>query len=474
MKVFFDISSLVEYVRRVDRYSGIQRVLSMLISEVSLQISPENLYLAYVRPNRKTHQCLRFDEVKSTVLMSPQAMRRLFHPGAVHDDFSPKVLGRYKNSPVKYYLQRLKLDMFSILGYDKPFCRYHATARNWRKERFSTIIPKRSKSVSHSLLSDVASPGDKLILLDSSWQKRHSGAFLETRKIGMIVYTLVHDLIPLLAASTSGANPATFYHWLRDSINYTDHYIANSEATHADLAKFLGIYGKNQPVSVLPLSQAGLNAVPAEAAPSNGPETGIDRNIFPEVCDMIKVADHIRALLNTPYVLCVGTIEARKNGWRLAAAWKYLVDQGKVDLPRLVFAGRRGWGSNPFDDLLAGTGNVYGYVSVIESPSDEELEFLYKNCLFLAMPSLYEGWGLPVGEALGYGKTALISNSTSLPEVGQNYTEYCDPNSIRNIAEAVAKLVDHPERIEELENRIKSGKLRSWSHVAQDLVQIIR
>ena len=54
---------------------------------------------------------------------------------------------------------------------------------------------------------------------------------------------------------------------------------------------------------------------------------------------------------------------------------------------------------------------------IVDSPSDRELAYLYQRCLFAAYPSLYEGWGLPVGEAAWFGKYVISSNATSLPEV---------------------------------------------------------
>ena len=88
------------------------------------------------------------------------------------------------------------------------------------------------------------------------------------------------------------------------------------------------------------------------------------------------------------------------------------------------------------------------------------------------MPSIYEGWGLPVGEALSYGKTAIVADGSSLPEVGGDLVEYCDPGSVDSIAEAVRALVAAPERRLELERRISQAHLRRWRDVAEDLLEI--
>jgi glycosyltransferase involved in cell wall biosynthesis len=87
------------------------------------------------------------------------------------------------------------------------------------------------------------------------------------------------------------------------------------------------------------------------------------------------------------------------------------------------------------------------------------------------MPSLYESWSLPVGEALSYGKTALGSNTSSLLEVGLDVVEFCDPTSIDSFAEACIRHIKDPARRIVLEQMIKATTLRTWDEVARDLVQ---
>ena len=89
------------------------------------------------------------------------------------------------------------------------------------------------------------------------------------------------------------------------------------------------------------------------------------------------------------------------------------------------------------------------------------------------MPSLYEGWGLPVGEALSYGKTAVVSDSTSLPEVGGDMVEYCDPFSVDSLASACLRLIENPEHRMSLERKIRETRLRDWDSVAVDLVSVL-
>ncbi len=139
-----------------------------------------------------------------------------------------------------------------------------------------------------------------------------------------------------------------------------------------------------------------------------------------------------------------------------------------------MIAGRAGWIQQDFDNLIGATGNLYGWIEIIDGPSDTELDFLYRNCSFVIMARLYETWGLPVGEALGYGKTAVVSNTSSLPEVGGDMVEYCDPMSVDSILAACTRLICDPKHRLALEARIKNRPLRSWDQVADDLVRAIR
>lgn len=182
----------------------------------------------------------------------------------------------------------------------------------------------------------------------------------------------------------------------------------------------------------------------------------------------------ISKLICNPYVLHVGTIEVRKNIWRLVLGWKKLLESGKQNVPLLVLAGRKGWFNDKLWDLLDVTHNLNGHVIVLNKVSDEQLDMLYKKCLFTVMVSNYEGWGLPVGEALAYGKTAVVARQTSLPEVGMNLVEYCDPNSIDSIAASVEKLVYDVEYRVALEKKIQQTKLRNWTDVAHDLAEILQ
>lgn len=130
-----------------------------------------------------------------------------------------------------------------------------------------------------------------------------------------------------------------------------------------------------------------------------------------------------------PFILTVGTLQPRKNLKRLIEAFKK-AHLSEVDL---YIAGAKGWGEqlplSPDDNV-----KFLGYVE------DGKLAKLYENALFFIYPSLYEGFGYPVVEAMAHGCPVATSNSSSLREIAEEYSLLFDPNSVESIRDALIKL----------------------------------
>jgi glycosyltransferase involved in cell wall biosynthesis len=157
----------------------------------------------------------------------------------------------------------------------------------------------------------------------------------------------------------------------------------------------------------------------------------------------------------------------------MTQAWRRLSLFEDIEIPKLVFAGHMGEFSDDFQALMKSTAGLGGFVEVIDGPPDVELDYLYQKCEFTIMASMYEGWDLPIGESLSYGKTAVVGDASSLPEVGGDLVEYCDVNSITRIAKSCEKLVRDVDYKNVLEERIAAASLRSRGDVAQDLILIV-
>jgi alpha-1,3-rhamnosyl/mannosyltransferase len=164
------------------------------------------------------------------------------------------------------------------------------------------------------------------------------------------------------------------------------------------------------------------------------------------------------------FVLAVGTVEPRKNLPRLAAAYGSLPAELRERHP-LVVAGEVGWQARESVaalDALGPDAVRLGFVS------DAALAELYRRCAVFCYPSLAEGFGLPVLEAMAAGAAVLTSSVSSLPEVGGDAVAYCDPRDAGSIAGALAELLGDPARRGELARR---GRERahefSWQRTAE-------
>ena len=171
--------------------------------------------------------------------------------------------------------------------------------------------------------------------------------------------------------------------------------------------------------------------------------------------------------------LCVGTLEPRKNHRMLLRAYADYLGAGGEPMP-LVIAGGRGWQMDEFPGQIAAAGLadrvvLTGYVS------DAELVWLYRNCFANLYPSLFEGFGLPVLEAMQFGAPTICSNLSSLPEVAGDGALLLAPADAPAWARAMLELSRSPSMRDELARR---GMLRaegfSWRESAEALLRLYR
>jgi glycosyltransferase involved in cell wall biosynthesis len=157
------------------------------------------------------------------------------------------------------------------------------------------------------------------------------------------------------------------------------------------------------------------------------------------------------------YVLLVATIEARKNHALLVRVWRRLIEQMPADqVPRLVFAGSVGWLVGDLLQQLDNANWLDGHVALVHEPSDAELAALYRDCLFTVFPSLYEGWGLPVTESLGFGKPCIIANATALPEAGGAFARGFDPENVAEATAVIRQVLDDRAGLAAWEARVRA------------------
>ena len=465
---YFDVTGLIAYLRRNDRYSGIQRVVAMMIDRCAREVGAERVHICFDTPFGG-YRTVSMRDMPEGIMLEPKKLKYGLRLGRPRPE-PIRALARYHKEPAKYLFHRTMLDISALLGMEHRLEKFNTTPEAWLAERRE--VTGRVERIRSTRFQEAGPPGRHLVLLDVVASRRMRNLLGRVRASGTVVSTFVHDTIPITHLPlVPGLSPLIFHDWLRRSAGYTSRYLANSQATRRDLQAFLDVYGIAAPVSVVPLAQDRLPVPPPR---QGGPLiAGIDARAFGALLEAGDLDDRIRALGATPFVLCAGTLENRKNIWRVALAWERLRADPTLELPRLVFAGRKGWRMSEFDDLMRGTGNLCGHLEIVAAPSDRDLDHLYRQSLFCIQASLAEGWGLTVGEALSYGKTSVVARATSLPEVGGDMVEYCDPESVASIAAACRRLIADPDHRQSLEARITRTRLRSWDDVARDLIAAV-
>ncbi|MBI5650969.1 MAG: glycosyltransferase family 4 protein [Chloroflexi bacterium] len=197
--------------------------------------------------------------------------------------------------------------------------------------------------------------------------------------------------------------------------------------------------------------------------------SGVDPRFNPIVSpeSRARVRDLARG---KPYLLSVSTIQPRKNYARLIEAFARLL---KSQIPnsnlQLIISGARGW---MFDDVFQTVErlNLRERVIFPDFVADDDLPALYVDATLFVYPSLYEGFGLPVAEALACGAPVVCSNASSLPEVAGDAALYFDPRDVDALVDAMQRaLADEVLRSDLRARGFAQAQKFSWDNAAREL-----
>ena len=171
-----------------------------------------------------------------------------------------------------------------------------------------------------------------------------------------------------------------------------------------------------------------------------------------------------------PFVLVVGTLEPRKNLPRLIEAFVGL-DRELRERYRLVLAGADGWQT---EETFASIAEHRDAVTTLGYVSDDDLAALYRSAEVVCYPSLYEGFGLPVLEAMQSGVAVLTSATSSMPEVGGDAALYVDPLDVDDIRSGLRDLLADPDRRDRLARLGRERSERfSWEATARETLALL-
>ncbi|MDP8956744.1 MAG: glycosyltransferase family 4 protein [Actinomycetota bacterium] len=175
--------------------------------------------------------------------------------------------------------------------------------------------------------------------------------------------------------------------------------------------------------------------------------------------------------IRTPYVLFVGTLEPRKNLIALVRAYRRLASGGFDH--SLVLAGAWGWNSGPLKRELAV--KAPGDIVVTGRVSFEDVDALYRGAAAVGYPSLYEGFGLPVLEAMARGIPCVVSKTTSLPEIAGEAAVSFDPKSVDEMASAIERATTDPKLRDDLRRRgLARAAEFSWDETARKTLEVYK
>jgi glycosyltransferase involved in cell wall biosynthesis len=277
----------------------------------------------------------------------------------------------------------------------------------------------------------------------------HSTDFIPPFRRRYASVITVHDLAFKLYPELLTAESAAYYGQLERAVYSAEQIIAVSEATRLDILR------------LLPVDERKITVI-HEAADL----------VYRPLADAGAIAQVLRTYrLASPFILCVGTIEPRKNLTMLLQAFRRLLDHGACEV-QLVIAGREGWLAAEFYALRERLG-LNERVRLLGPLPAGELAALYNAATAFVMPSLYEGFGLPLVEAMSCGAPVLVSNVSSLPEIAGSAGLRLDPSDPLAWADALARLLaDGALRQSMRRQSLLRAQAFSWSRAARQTLDV--
>lgn len=282
--------------------------------------------------------------------------------------------------------------------------------------------------------------------MDLFWSPRH---VLPWTKIPHIPYLLtINDVVWKVCPETM--DKKSYYHeklLVPHSINNAAAIICISETTKHDLMRFLHVPENKIHVTYL------------------APIHTTSRQPFDSTYKTLHD--------NKPFILALGTQEPRKNHQRLIEAYAKLPATLRNAF-KLIIVGKKGWGNTQLTTLVDEL-NLKACISIYDYLSEDIVSYLLQQATCLAFPSLYEGFGLPLVEAMAMGTAVLTSNNGAMAEITQDAAIHIDPYNVNSLTEGLKMLLENHGLRQRLEEKgLERAKLFSWHKTAEKFNAIVR
>lgn len=265
----------------------------------------------------------------------------------------------------------------------------------------------------------------------------------------------IHDIIPLKFPENFSASSRFYFTKLMPwSYKFADYIITISESAKRDL------------IDVLKLDPEKIRVI-YEAA---GDE-------FQVITDADKIGQVKKKYgIDGEYILNVGTLEPRKNLEFLVEVFKEILKFGnsEIDNLKLVIVGKKGW---RYENLFRGIENlgIKDKVIFTDYVDEQDLLYLYNGAKLFVFPSIYEGFGLPILEAMKCGVPVISSNSSSLPEVVGSAGTLIDPKNKELWVKSIVDVLKNGEKqILMKADGLKQADKFSWEKCARETLEVYK
>lgn len=310
--------------------------------------------------------------------------------------------------------------------------------------KISAYFPKKKKSAGSSLDFSLE---DRVFIISGLWDDVDYAYELQRMAEHTNIDHIVYDMIPVLFPGyVLDFVSQVFEDYMKKVLPISERIFTISKNTSCDTEAVLRSWGVEELPEIL------------------------DFRLGDDIIIRTPDQDIGSRLLSEDFALVAGTVEIRKNHMLIIYSYLLARDRG-IDLPLLVIAGKRGWLSDSLMYLIEHDMYLQDKVRFIESPPDETLASLYSNARYVICPSFYEGWGLPVREALTYGKVTLSASGSSLDEAGGKEADYFSPYSSEELLDLMVKYRNDKE-LQKREKYIRSSYTPySWQESISSLYQ---
>jgi glycosyltransferase involved in cell wall biosynthesis len=369
--------------------------------------------------------------------------------GIITDGLQERVVDgevRIANGGVGVYIYQLIKHLLLTDPFNQYYLiRYGAGLLDIYDSRFEHVFLRPSRVRQLFAMVDIpyAVLVQKLKLDLVHYPNQFGGAFLprSTRRVATL-----HDLTPLLFPHLHPRRRVLGYRMLaRYSLRRCDRVIVYSANTRRDL------------LSRGMAAQGAIVNIPLGVNPAFKP--GIATAAFAH-----------RYQLSHPYILTVGVLEPRKNHILLFEVLRRLREQGEG--AHLIIIGRHGWRwKSPLEQPEFRS--LQPFVRILADVPDEDLAEFYNRAAVFAYPSLYEGFGLPILEAMACGAPVVSSNTSSLPEVGGDAALFADPHDAEGFTAQVLRVLRDPAlRARMVEAGLRRTRQFSWRRTAEETIAV--